>query len=235
MKINTDIGDVSARRALNSPRTPVRSSAASAAVGPDSAGNGRDYNQAILSRLSVERALGEALSVAQASMSIVQRAIVVSSQLKNAAADAVRTGRLDSAAVAEASSQLPENLPELRTSIVIPALSPAAASVSFDIPSPEAAIVSLRFGASGLAAGERPNPEFFADLESSLGDTYSAYEAAAGEAAAVMTSAVETYNVDVENPYEAASAVGAAIGGSPANALATQGNIQRDAVSALLG
>ncbi|HOO71259.1 MAG TPA: hypothetical protein PK926_05815 [Spirochaetota bacterium] len=118
MKIRTDVNEV-----VYTPQKNVKSAVSSSAKG-----SGRDVSvspdpqiiQSIASRINAERSLGEALSIAQASHSLLQKAMIISSQLRNMAVQAAATGKVNSSDLGIVLSDINSSLNSAGSGIVAP-------------------------------------------------------------------------------------------------------------------
>lgn len=68
------------------------------------------FSQAVASSLNMEKALNDALTIAHASQNVIQKAINISVRLRSIAADAITTGKIDTAALNEAMSSIKSDM-----------------------------------------------------------------------------------------------------------------------------
>lgn len=193
----------------------------------------QDLQQSLGNRLSMDRTLVDALTVAQVSTSLVQKAMVVSSRLRNIAAEALAGGGIDSTALQETVAQIPEGINRFGSTVQPPPRVPSER----DIPGgetafPASAIETLRSTAAGLAEGRAPGNEVFDRVDAQLREGETALQ---GRVESFRSEIYQATGVTMdENPSATVEQMAAAITGAPGNALTAQGNIIAEVAADLI-
>ncbi len=230
MKVTPDVTSNALRRAprdatrINSNKNSINS-AKSRIVN-------QDLQQSIGKRLNMEHSLADALTIAQVSSNIVQKAMVVSSRLRNIAAQALVSGRVDVTALQETVSQIPEDLNRFSDTFQKPPQVPAEMkAVSREVMEIPGAINNIRDIAENLNAGNIPEGETFNEIDRSLQGRDTALKEVANtfKRDILQVTGVDIREIQPEMPEQ----VSAAITGAPKTALAAQGNIIAETVAIL--
>jgi hypothetical protein len=103
--------------------------------------------QTMLNRLQRERALGDALSVAQMSRSLIQKAIIISSQLRSIASQALTPGGIDQNELNQVVSTIDSSMQQFGEIILPPV---TIQTVNIDIPVPIENLDQMREYSVGL-------------------------------------------------------------------------------------
>jgi len=228
MKVTPDVTSNQARRVSADGPHNVKG-AKNAVNSPQNRAANLELQQGISNRLSMDRSLADALSIAQVSASLVQKAIVVSSRLRNIAAEALASGRIDTAALEETVSQIPADLE--RFSDVMP----GHPRVNMDAGTARTVNVSDILAetagvAENIRQGNIPGEEIFNRLD----DNLVARQRDLGEVAAGLENRIGARGPVFKDvtPNLTGSTVETIIG-KPGDALAAQGNVIAENAAAL--
>ncbi|PKL41331.1 MAG: hypothetical protein CVV44_01465 [Spirochaetae bacterium HGW-Spirochaetae-1] len=192
--------------------------------------------QSILARLAMERSMGDALSIAQVSQSLIQKAIIISAQLRNIASQAMIEGKIDQAALSQAVSEIPGDVQreepavaaQLQRVINIPAAEMGRINAAGEIE-------EMRKIGEAMTLGTIPSVVGFDALDGRLqgksrgaGEIISKLQEMMGKTLAEYPSGTE----GVMTPVSARTAQN--IVEYPKTALIAQGNLAREAVNTIL-
>jgi len=189
--------------------------------------------QSILSRLNMERTLGDALSIAQVSRSLIQKAMEVSSRLRNIAASAMTTGNIDTDELDNAMADISSSMGRFGESVTAPVHTfKDADDRSFRIDSVDREMGVIKDLAGKMAEGNIPPMREFDLAESDLTEK--------NEALGLTIDRISDSMVTVAGQYgnNSGNDIDAVVGGlvkdivsSPEAALLAQGNISHDAAN----
>ena len=190
----------------------------------------------IVSQLSRERALSDALAIAQMSRSIVQRAIEVSSRLRNIAGQAMNTGRVDMVSLQTAISQIPEGLREMGKGVTIPmeAIS-SSAGYNPDAVNAGPEIAQLENMSQNMAGGNVPGLPEFDSVQEKLADRGRDIEKLVGVIQNEMKEISGGYGETTAVTPDTVINTGRSITDKPVLALIAQGNLSHETVNRQLG
>jgi hypothetical protein len=189
-----------------------------------------------LKRTGIERALGDAFSIAQMSQNIIQRAMTISSQLKSIAASAIASGRINTQELATTLSELRTAFGRYGEQVAAPAQMAPPASVKLPaMPDISDEIKSLREISAGFQDGRFDRIAAIEGVTGRLGAKL-ADSVAAGDAIAGLMkgSGVAGPLEHPAQPGDLVTRVREKIASNPGNALAAQGNINYAAADRLM-
>lgn len=204
--------------------------------------SGLSDTQAVITQLSNQRNLSNALSIAQTAQSLVSRALSVSAQLRNIASQAIITGRSDPDELDQIISQITTSMSEVSRESSIPVPRPAVTLMpqngqqqAAGLSSPVEEYAALQQAATDMRAGTTAAPERFDAIENSLSRK--------AEQIGRYIAAVEGPMRDVLGPLQAGSPseasslvkeTAASVIANPSAALTAQGNIRSDIAGNIL-
>jgi len=191
--------------------------------------------QSILSRLNMERTLGDALSIAQVSRSLIQKAMEVSSRLRNIAASAMTSGNIDTEELDNAMSDISSSMGRFGESVTAPVHTfKDADERSFRIDSVDREMGRVKDLAGKMAEGNIPSSREFDLAASDLTEK--------NEALGLTIDRIRESMVTVAGQYgdNSGSDIDAVVGGlvkdigsNPESALMAQGNISPDVANSI--
>jgi len=199
--------------------------------------NPRLSTKSISDRLSVERSLGDALSIAQMSQNVIQKALSISSRLKGIAAAAMATGSVNTQALNETLNDIRSTMDFYGEKVPSPMQSGAAPSSAkiIEIPDMREALSSVRDLAGTLEKGIYNQSDRIEALSRNLNDLLTQYRITENritdlmrETAAGFTPATPTRS------GELLGKITAAITSNPDYALSVQGNINHNVAERLM-
>jgi hypothetical protein len=233
MKINSSVNETV--------YTPVKNSrTAVARVGRDAdQGGGPAYDpqiaQSIASRLSVEKSLGEALSIAQASQSLLQKAMIISSQLRSMATQAAVTGRVNASELGMALSDINSSLSSYNGGVVGPVSTPLSQGSDLpSLPGIENEIATVGSLARTMQGGQSVSAATFDGLMDSLAGKSADYEAFITAASQKLANLGESYSLQAGAPVKNLEPLSNLLVNNPSLALSAQGNVSPQDVFRLL-
>jgi len=196
----------------------------------------QQLQQSIIARLATERSMGDALSIAQVSQSLIQKAIIISTQLRNIASQALITGKIDQAALSQAVSEIPGDVQreepavtaQLQRVINIPAAEMGRINAAGEIEEMSKIGEAMTLGTIPSAAGFDALDERLQVKSRGAGEIISRIQE-------MMGRTLEEYPANTEgvmNPLSARTARN--IVQYPESALIAQGNLARETVNAIL-
>lgn len=189
-----------------------------------------------LNRAGVERAVGDALGIAQMSQNIIQRAMTISLQLKSIAASAMASGRVNTQELAATLSEMRSTLGRYGEQMAAPPQIAAASSVKIpDMPDIGDEIRSLREISTAFQEGRFDRIAAIDGVLGRLGDKLAA-SVSAGDAIAVLMKGPGDAGLP-EQPVQPGALVARVkekIASNPGAALAAQGNINYTAANRLM-
>jgi hypothetical protein len=187
-------------------------------------------------RTGVERALGDAFSIAQMSQNIIQRAMTISFQLKSIAANALASGKINTNELSTTLSEMRSTLGRYGEQVAAPAQTALPSSVKLpEMPDISDEMKSLREISAGFHEGRFNAIPAINGVISRLGDKLTASVTAGDSIAGLMKGSSEA--VRLEHPAQPGAIVTQlkeAIVSNPGNALAAQGNINYLAADRLM-
>gem|GEM_PF-3209823 len=228
MKVTPDVTSNQARRVSRDRPQGVKALRNSTGSPQNKAAN-IELQQGISSRLTMDRSLADAFSIAQVSSSIVHKAMLVSSRLRNIAAEAVASGRVDTAALQETVSLIPADLDRFGEAVQGPPqiLPDSGEAVDVTDVMKEVAVM-----AENLGQGTIPDEEAFDRLDGTLkARGIELAELSRGLESEITPSGAVFRDYTPDLPRQTAEAVI----GNPNQALIAQGNIIPETASALTG
>ena len=228
MKVTPDVTSNQSRRVSTDRPQGVKTSRNSTGSSQNRAAN-LELQQGISNRLTMDRSLADALNIAQVSTSIVQKAMVVSSRLRNIAAEAVISGRVDTAALQETVSQIPADLDRFGEAVQGPPRTFSNSGAAVDVTD---VMKDLAGMAENLGRGTIPAEEAFDRLDGTLktrGIELAELSRVLESEIAPSGAVFRDYTPDLPRQ------TGEAIIGNPNQALIAQGNIIPETASALRG
>jgi hypothetical protein len=222
--------------ALNSTTIRSRINPAGSAPKPSAAQSGTRLSAPAPGRPGIERALGDALSIAQMSQNIIQRAMTISLQLKSIAASAIASGRVNAPDLAQALSEMRSALGRYGEELTGPAqLSTGTSAKIPNMPDISSEMKSLREISDDFRKGAYDRVTAIDVVIRGLGDKLPAFKTAGDAITALMreSSPAGTYEKPVY-PRELVSQIKEHLAANPAKALLAQGNINYTAADRLM-
>lgn len=190
----------------------------------------------INSRLRIERSLGDALSIAQMSQNVIQRAVAVSLRLKNIASAAIASGNVNTQALNEALSDIRSTLSNFGEQVPNPVqLYTILSAKIVEMPDIRNEMKSIRDITHNLENGNYVQASRIDSVNGTLNDKLKAFRVAEDTITALMREMTAGFapNARVRSS-ELASQVKAVIIANPEYALAAQGNINHNAAGRLM-
>jgi hypothetical protein len=208
-------------------RTPVTGNRIEAKIPDADRGAGNITPKTLTSRLGIERSLGDALSIAQMSQNVIERALAISSRLKSIAAGAMTTGKINTPELDQAFNEIKSALGGYGEQLYSPARFQTQPSVKIvELPDINPDIKSLRDAAKGLERGDYSRTENMETLHRGLSDKLTSYRAAEERITELMRETASGYvRKDRIQSVELTTHVSAGILANPELALTAQGNI----------
>ena len=196
----------------------------------------RGHLRPSLNRPGIERALGDALSIAQMSQNIIQRAMTISLRLKSIAASAMASGRVNTQELATTLSEMRSTLGRYGEQVAAPAQIAAASSVKIpDMPDISDEIRSLREISAGFQEGRFDRIAAIDGVIGRLGDKLAASVTAGDAIAGLMKGSGDAGPPEQPaQPGDLVTRVKEKIASNPGTALAAQGNINYTAADRLM-
>jgi hypothetical protein len=190
----------------------------------------------INNRLRIDRSLGDALSIAQMSQNIIQRAMAVSLRLKNIASTAIASGNVNTQALSEALSDIRSALSNFGEQVPNPVqLYTIPSAKNVEMPEIRGEMKSIRDITHNLENGNYAQAGRIESVYGALNDKLKAFRATEDKITALMKEMTAGYaSNDRAHSGELASHVKAVIIANPEYALAAQGNINHDAAGRLM-
>ena len=193
-------------------------------------------HEAMTNRLRTERSLGDALSIVQMSQNVIQKAISVSTQLKNIASNAIATGKVNTQALNEALSEMRSTFnaygEQVSNTVQLYTI-PSAKIV--EMPDIRSEMKSIRDITINLENKNYAQAGRIESINTVLNDKLKAFIAAEDKITALMRDMAagsalysRTHSVDL------VSQVKSVIVANPEYALAAQGNINHKAAGRLI-
>ena len=217
MKITTDVNFAGSR--------PAGSVMTRTSAGGRTAESDRRFAVEFSAKLQRDRAMADALAIAQSSRQIVQKAIEASSRLRAIAFEAMTTGRVDMEQLNVEISGIQGVFAGQGETVSVPVdrSSPAAIRTGETL---SAGIQKLNSYAGDLKEGRKVDPELFASVTSEL-------KPAADEIDARITSIVSQFSgVRISNSstdyVQLNSSTAGLIAGNPSISMNAQGNISTE-------
>jgi hypothetical protein len=221
MIIKTDVRNISFNSAPLTRNAPV------VPTPRNNSESSRASMRTITERLGIERSLSDALSIAQMSQNVIQKAISISLRLKNIASTAMASGSVNNQALTEAMSDIRSAIGaygEQVSNPVQPAATPAAKII--DMPDIRNTLSSVRDIAGAVQKGEYNQAEHIEAINKNLTDQLKNYRIAESRITDLMreSTAALAPNAGIRSG-ELVRQTTAAIQANPEYALSVQGNI----------
>lgn len=221
MVIKTDVSTIPLARA------PLARIATDAAV-PRHNGVTRPVTaKNITERLGIERSLGDALSIAQMSQNVIQRAISISQRLKSIAATAMATGSVNTQALTEAMYDIRSamgNYGEQVPNPVQPVTAPSAKII--EMPDIHGTLSTVRDIAANIGGGDFDQTLQLQDAGKSLAGHLKSFRIAEERITSLMKETTAGYaTVSGIRSAELLGQIKSAMETNPDHALSIQGNI----------
>jgi L-arabinose isomerase len=193
-------------------------------------------HEALTDRLRIERSLGDALSIVQMSQNVIQRAISVSTQLKNIASNAIASGKVNTQALNEAISEMKSTVSTYGEQVSNPVQMYTIPSAKIvEMPDLRSEMKSIRDITMNLENKNYSQAGRIESVNAALSDKLNAFRAAEDKITALMRDMatgsapyIRTHSVEL------ASLVKSVIVANPESALAAQGNINYNAAGRLI-
>ncbi len=198
--------------------------------------NPRLSTKSISDRLSVERSLGDALSIAQMSQNVIQKALSISSRLKGIAAAAMATGSVNTQALNETLNDIRSTMDFYGEKVPSPLQSGAAPSAKIiEIPDMRDALSSVRDVAGTLEKGIYNQSDRIEALTRNLNDLLTQYRITENRITDLMRETAAGFTPPTPTrPGQLLGQITAAITSNPDYALSVQGNINHNVAERLM-
>ncbi|HNW27233.1 MAG TPA: hypothetical protein PKN50_02050 [Spirochaetota bacterium] len=230
MVIKTDLEKIPLTRA------PITRTAPDTAVPRHDSGNQRVTSRNITERLSIERSLGDALSIAQMSQNVIQRAISISMRLKSIAATAMATGSVNTQALTEAMYDIRSAMGAYGEQVpnpVQPANTPSAKIV--EMPDISGALSSVRDIAVNIRKGDYNQTRQTEEAGRNLAGYLKSYRIAEDRITNLMRETSAGFApVNGIRSAELVGQIKTALEANPDYALSVQGNINHATAARLM-
>jgi len=193
-------------------------------------------HEAMANRLRTERALGDALSIVQISQNVIQRAISVSTQLKNIASNAIASGKINTQALNEALSEMRSAFNAFGEQVYNPLqLYTIPSAKIVEMPDIRSEMKSISDITNNLENRNYAQAGRIESVNAALNDKLKAFKAAEDKITVLMRDMTAGYATDIRmRPGELANRVKSEIINNPVYALAAQGNINHNAAGRLI-
>ena len=179
-----------------------------------------------------QRSLGDAMSIAQISQNLIQRALSISIKLKNIANDAISTGKIDMQGLNEALTDINNTLGGVGEVVTTPVKSSAAPTVkNIEIPDLANEIRAVRHIAMNIKNGRPDQTGEFDALDKNLYVKLDINATAQKKIAALINSAASDYAAPAPDARELTARIKTSMDDNPQSALAVQGNISHHAAA----
>jgi len=219
-------------------RSPVtaRTNPAGSAARPSVAHAAARVTPPALNRPGIERAMGDALSIAQMSQDIIQRAMTISFQLRSIAASAMASGRVNQPELSQALSEMRSAFGRYGEGFTPPAQAASIRSAKIpEMPDFSAEMKSLRDISNDLRNGAYDRAAAIEGVIRGLGEKLTAFRTAGEAISSLMreSSAAGTAEKPVY-PRELVTQIKEHLAANPAASLSAQGNINYTAANRLM-
>ena len=221
MKITTDVNDIAGRA------SQLKSNPQKIQEFHDK--NAESANNSIRERLGAEKGLGDALSLVQASQSIIQKALVVTSQLKNMASRALNTGKINQNEVSRMQSEINSSIRDFGHAVTIPVQS----GNPYGIPDLKDSMDGLKGISAKLGSGNMPSGEEITKVSDGLKTKFKSLEKSEKSLNNSIIGSVNFAPSKINDAGTAIDDLKSRITQNPSGALAAQGNINRGNASRL--
>ncbi|HOT45558.1 MAG TPA: hypothetical protein PLM53_11985 [Spirochaetota bacterium] len=221
MVIKTDVGGMPLTRA------PLPRTASDAPAPRHDGETQRAATRNITERLNIERSLGDALSVAQMSQNVIQRAISISMRLKSIAATAMATGNLNTQALTEAMYDIRSAMGDYGEQVPNPVRPVNAPSANIiELPDISGTLSSVRDIAENIRKGDFNQTRQTDEVRKNLAWHLTNYRTAEDKITFMMReTATGSAPVSGIRSAELVGQIKTAMIANPDNALSIQGNI----------
>ncbi len=221
MVIKTDVSNIPLHKAPLSRKAPdlpvARNSNESRHLSPKN----------ISDRLRIERSLGDALSIAQMSQNVIQKAISISQRLKSIATSAMASGSVNIQALTEALNDIRSSIAPFGEQVpnpVQPATTPSAKI--FELPDIRGALSSVSDIAAGLQKGDYAQSARIEAVNRNLNEFLAGYRISENRITDLMRETTAGYAPSARvTSGELVRHITSAIELNPGNAISAQGNI----------
>jgi hypothetical protein len=172
----------------------------------------------------MDRALGEALGIAQLSQNIIQRALTVSMRLRSIAASAVITGSVNDSALSEAMSDIRGVLEDYGERLPSPPRT-APSGAGIELPDIRGPVGALRDVAVALGRGEHRQERALDDINGGLAERAITLSRSEDTLVRLMGNGRSVEVLDETSANRLATSAVNFITVSPSSAVMAQGNI----------
>jgi len=224
MKIRTDVSDAVYRQ----PKSLIQERGVEARTAAERSRPSIDPQlaQSITSRMNTERSLGEALSIAQASQSLLQKALIISSQLRNMAAQAVTTGKVNSSDLEIALSDINSSFSSYNNALVSPVSTYAIPKPGLpELPGIKPELEEVAATAMSMRNGAVPDRNKFQEIEKTIVQKSGIYDSFIAGASSGLRDLSASYGEGLRSGFDGYRVPRDLIAGNPRQAMAAQGNI----------
>jgi hypothetical protein len=187
---------------------------------------GRASLTSVPNKSKIAKSVGDALSIAQMSQSLIQRALSISSRLNSIAQDAISTGKINVQEINETLSDIKNTLGGYEETMANPVQALALPDIAGEIQ-------TVKDIAAELKKGAIVNTERMDSLNKSLNEKFMAFRTIEERFAGMMDQSATGYPAGIVNSRELISSIKTEMEKNPAHAIAVQGNIQRLAAGKL--
>ena len=227
MQIRTDVNQILNQRA----NVPAQKNQSPPTIRQDSP-NRNSTNQlqgTITNNLQMERTMSEALTIAQSSQHVLQKAMVVSSRLKSIAAQAMTTGKVDTNELQVTLSDIQSTMQSVGEQIIAPPQNLATNVNEIpELPQIGNDINNVINAAQNTLGGTIPNEQEINTMDLQLQEHAVSLNDVINQLENNMNTLGNQYSRGENfNSPEITANTANMIGENPTNALAVQGNINR--------
>ncbi len=230
MIIKTDVRNISLDKA------PLARNAPDLPIARNEGENQRISMKNITNRLSIERSLGDALSIAQMSQNVIQKAISISLRLRNIATTAMASGSVNTQALTEALYDVRSAIGAYGEQVANPVQPATALSAKIiEMPDIGGTLSSVRDIAGSIQNGDFNQKERIEAVNRNLTDHLKNYRIAENRITDLMRETTAGYSPPTRiRSDELVGQIKAAIGINPDYALSVQGNINHATAERLM-
>lgn len=235
MKIRTDVPDlqsaVTKTNIVNNIPLQQRSGANNVS---ETVLKNQKFSQSLQSSLNMEKALNDALTIAQASQNVIQKAINLSAKLRSIAADAINSGKVDSIELNEALSSIKSDMKSYGEVVNAPVMNSTSAK-EIQPPDIKNEITYLKSHIDTINSNKNRNSSGLDEviktlqIKSDLGRA--AIQSIHGKLNGIYS---DIQNRNGTDPQSAVTALKKSITSEPQISIYAQGNINRDSSEKIL-
>ncbi|MCU0846528.1 MAG: hypothetical protein MUD12_01415 [Spirochaetes bacterium] len=219
MKIRTEVNDIASR--------PSQLKSNPQKIQAYHEKNAESANNSIRERLGAEKGLGDALSLVLVSQSIIQKALVITSQLKNMASQALNTGKINQNEVSRMQSEINSSIRDFGHAVTIPVQS----GNPYGITDLKDSMDGLKGISSKIGSGDMPSAEEITKVSNGLKSKFESLIKSEKSLNHSIIGSVDFAPAKINDAGTAIEDLKSRITDNPSGALAAQGNINRENAS----